>query len=692
MKKVTFILILIFSFLIGTSQSCLPEGITFETQAQIDSFQVDYPGCVDIEGDVSIGIWYYNDDIKNLHGLSVLRTVGGDLNISINDSLMSLQGLEQLTLVTGNLHIFWNPSLTMLGGLDNLIYVGGHLNVDYNDGLTSLSGLENLTYVGGGLYISYNDGLVSLTGLENALLAEDIRLTGNDALINLSDLINLTSVGGDLAICGNENIPDLTGLDNLTSIEGSLLIGTYGIDATPGNVVDCWGNPSLTNISALSNLQTVGGDIGIYCNDLLSDLSGLSNVDSIGGSLDIGYALDNDPGNTAGNSSLTDLTGLESLSVIEGNLFINGNNSLTSLTGIDNIVATSIDNIDISFNSSLSGCEVQSICDYLAAPNGETTIQVNASGCNNPAEVANACGFQMPCLPFGNYYFYSQSDIDNFSTNYPGCTVLEGTVLIHGEDITNLNGLSEVTAFGRTLEIAGNDSLGSLTGLNNVTSVGGDLIIGDPNYGWPGWGGGGNQILTNMSGLNNLDSIGHSLKIIYNESLINLAGLENLTSISHLTIWGNGLIGLTGLDHIEANSIEDLTITYNPDLSHCSVLSICNYLRSPNGYVTIENNFTGCNSPEEVQDSCEAHGVNIDEHIMRDEVILYPNPATNKVNISTGDGREIDEVSIYTLTGQQVLKARPVNGKVDISHLQPGMYIVEVVVENIRLRQKLLIE
>ncbi len=34
------------------AQSCLPDGITFETQAQIDSFQVNYPGCTEVEGNV----------------------------------------------------------------------------------------------------------------------------------------------------------------------------------------------------------------------------------------------------------------------------------------------------------------------------------------------------------------------------------------------------------------------------------------------------------------------------------------------------------------------------------------------------------------------------------------------------------------------------------------------------------------
>ena len=50
MKKLTLLFVLAFIIQgIGYSQSCLPEGIIFETQAQIDSFQIDYPGCTEID-------------------------------------------------------------------------------------------------------------------------------------------------------------------------------------------------------------------------------------------------------------------------------------------------------------------------------------------------------------------------------------------------------------------------------------------------------------------------------------------------------------------------------------------------------------------------------------------------------------------------------------------------------------------
>ncbi len=57
------------------SQPCLPSGITFTTQEQIDNFQSIYPNCTEIEGDMIIE----GNDITNLEGLSVLTAIGGFL-------------------------------------------------------------------------------------------------------------------------------------------------------------------------------------------------------------------------------------------------------------------------------------------------------------------------------------------------------------------------------------------------------------------------------------------------------------------------------------------------------------------------------------------------------------------------------------------------------------------------------------
>ena len=60
--------------------SCILHGITFSSQDAIDNFQVNYPGCVEILGDMFI-----RDDFPNtITNLSGLHT----------DNLQSLKGLE----------------------------------------------------------------------------------------------------------------------------------------------------------------------------------------------------------------------------------------------------------------------------------------------------------------------------------------------------------------------------------------------------------------------------------------------------------------------------------------------------------------------------------------------------------------------------------------------------------------------
>ena len=330
------------------------------------------------------------------------------------------------------------------------------------------------------------------------------------------------------------------------------------------------------------------------------------------------------------------------------------------------------------------------------------------------------------CLP-DTTWFSTQIQIDNFQTNYPGCTEIEGDLLIRGNDITNLIGLSVITSIGVNLWISDNSLLTSLTGLDNVTSIGRNLWIGNNNaltsltgldnlssiehtlyikdndaltsltgldnvtsIGGNLWIG-SNDALTSLAGLDNVTSIGTYLEILNNSALVSLSALINVTSIGlDLEIYNNDVLtSLTGLDNIDAASIANLQIYWNSSLSTCEVQSVCDYLASPGGTISIFENAPGCNSQVEVEEACE--DFSIDEQLIEDYLSLYPTPAHQDINISV-EGKEIEEISIYTLTGQQVLQKRPVNGTIDISDLQPGMYIVEVTIENKRFRQKFLVQ
>ena len=114
MKKLILSLILLFIWFMGSSQGCLPQGIIFITQAQIDSFPINYTNCKKIEGQVNIGI--AEKDISNRKGTANPRTGDGPI--------INLNGLSALTSIGSDLLIFANIDLKSLTGLNNLISIG----------------------------------------------------------------------------------------------------------------------------------------------------------------------------------------------------------------------------------------------------------------------------------------------------------------------------------------------------------------------------------------------------------------------------------------------------------------------------------------------------------------------------------------------------------------------------------------
>lgn len=71
---------------------------------------------------------------------------------------------------------------------------------------------------------------------------------------------------------------------------------------------------------------------------------------------------------------------------------------------------------------------------------------------------------------------------------------------------------------------------------------------------------------------------------------------------------------------------------------------------------------------------------------------LTPNPADHFVTINCIEAISIEEVTIYKQTGQKVYRGIPENNSLDISRLQPGMYVVEVVSRQGIIREKLLVK
>jgi hypothetical protein len=108
-----------------------------------------------------------------------------------------------------------------------------------------------------------------------------------------------------------------------------------------------------------------------------------------------------------------------------------------------------------------------------------------------------------------------------------------------------------------------------------------------------------------------------------------------------------------GLENINAGSIANLSITYNPCLSTCAVQSICDYLASPNGTVHIYKNWGGgCNTQEEIEAAC-AEGS--EENINPSYCSVYPNPFIGQTtfNIQLQDPAHVNLV-VHNNMGQTI--------------------------------------
>ena len=402
------------------SQPCLPEGITFTTQEEIDNFQTNYPGCTEIEGDVQIN----GDDINSLMGLDILTAFEGDLLIGdntiypygSNPLLTNLEGFENVADIGGSLRIFGNDTLASISGLSNLTTIGGCLQINHNYILASLTGLGNLISIGGYLSIINNAELTNIAdlgnlnsiGLESGI---SLWIIGNNKLTGLWGLEGLTVLEGDLRICSNSILSSIEGLENLTSVEGNVRIGYF--DPVFGGS----GNPLLINLSGLISLISIGGDLIIADNDVLTTLDGLENLNFIGGNLMIGRG---EPGNSGGNPLLTDISGLY------------------------NIDPASIEGLIIIFNSSLSQCNVQSVCAYLANPTGFVQINNNAPGCNSPEQVDSICNIvSISEIVLGNEFVISPNP-NSGSVNLRFVIGEQGLVIC---DLLNISGVKVKSFF-----------------------------------------------------------------------------------------------------------------------------------------------------------------------------------------------------------------------------------------------------
>ncbi len=119
------------------------------------------------------------------------------------------------------------------------------------------------TSIGGGLTANINDGFTYFEMPYLVSIGSSLRIIYNNDLKSF-DLRSLVYVKGKVEIEGNKILPDLDGLGSLSYIGGNLIIRAGYGPSEPE-----YFNQELSDISGLSNVESVAGDIRIENNPRL---------------------------------------------------------------------------------------------------------------------------------------------------------------------------------------------------------------------------------------------------------------------------------------------------------------------------------------------------------------------------------------------------------------------------------------
>ncbi len=498
----------------------------------------------------------------------------GNIVVTASD-LTNLDGLGQLDTIDGNFALS-NLSLTSLTGLalPNLEHVGGTLNISNNGALADLNGIADWLGLSDSLYIDNNNALTDLTGFESQML-----------------------LSGFFQISNNNSLTSLTGLDNVTFFFGSLHIDN---------------NPALTSLAGMQSITSFNGDLEINYNTALPNLNALNGLTSLTGDLYI-----------RGSASLTDLSGLESLVLTIGDLGIIDNDALVSFDGINAL--TSVDG-DLLIEDNDALVDFNSL-NSLSEVEGDLVIRNNSS-------LTSLVGlFLLPNI-----------GEDLILENLPSLTSLAGP-----------NNLSTIGDDFRLVDLP--PTITDLTDFLSLDSITSDFHIEQTN-------------LVSLAGLENITSLGGELYIHSSDQLEDLTALQNLTSIGGqlLVRWSDGLESLAGLENIDPASIEFLDLQGNNALILCQQQVVCNYLASGGPY-NIEDNGVGCSSNTEILNICFPPDPVIQGRVYVDENANCSNDAEEGLEdmiLRISDGSN----TVYTTTD--------VNGSYTIS-LLPGTYELEVI-------------
>src|SRR5690606_35179434 len=272
---------------------------------------------------------------------------------------------------------------------------------------------------------------------------------------------------------------------------------------------------------------------------------------------------------------------------------------------------------------------------------GGLSIQSNA-------QLTDLDGFSDLTLINGDLLIYYYNALANI-TGLNNLSEIGGAFNIqYNAQLIHLDGLSSLTNINGGFVILFNNALTDITGLNNLTEIGGAFSI---QY---------NAQLIHLDGLSSLANINGSLNIRNNNALTRLDGLTSLTSINgELFIYDNSALSdISGIQYLDFSTVNNLTIALNPSLFVCSFPNICYYIQNGMG-ANISGNSGDCSYITWLQNACLAECPNQED------------------NFSFTSQQQIDDFSNYGYCSSITVGNLSIEGN-DITNLDALSIITEI--------------
>jgi hypothetical protein len=282
----------------------------------------------------------------------------------------------------------------------------------------------------------------------------------------------------------------------------------------------------ITQLDALSNIQSVGGSLLINALPNLTSLQGLQSLATVGGSVSV-----------LNNQSLSNTSGLSGLTEIEGDLLIQSNGSMSTLSGLSALVSVG----------------------------GALTVSQNVN-------LANLDGFAA-LKSVGSHL--TIADNDRFGFNIEGLAAVEslgGDLVITGNDyLSDVDGLEAITVVGGDLTIRDNLRLGNVDGLTSLDVITGLLAVTSnqalsdclalaPVLGFPNQAddnvGGTISVATNAAGCNSVNGIFSSVVSPGQPTITNIKPGDGEVTLS-LSVIEAGSFPVTGYRAVCTDGVND---------------------------------------------------------------------------------------------------------------------------------------